>query len=112
MVKQVEKLTADGARAVAVAVIERAFLDLRGRGVNGTITWRVRLAWTDYVTAVVWLASSRATIWFDILGFNQERCLLGINWCEHALNLLMDERADLSEEEKFLLQHGIERLQR
>ena len=112
MACKVEKLTTDGARAVAVAVIDRALLDLRGRGLSGTITWRVRLVWNDYVKAVLWLASSRATIWFDLLSLNQERCLLSINWCEYALDLLMDDRADLSEEEKLLLQHGIERLQR
>jgi hypothetical protein len=105
-----EELTTDGAKAVAVAVVERAVLDLAGRGVGGAIACRT-LTWNDYVKAVMWLVSSRATVWFDILSLNQGRCLLSIDWPEHALELLMDSRANLSEEEEQLLQHGIVKLQ-
>tara|TARA_R110000824_G_scaffold78549_1_gene198226 strand:- start:1357 stop:1707 length:351 start_codon:yes stop_codon:yes gene_type:complete len=101
-----EKLTTDGAKAVAVAVVERAVLDLAGRGVGGAVACRT-LTWNDYVKAVMWLASSRATIWFDILSLNQGRCLLNLDWPEHAGGLIGDERADLTADQEQFLRDGI-----
>ena len=111
MAFKVEKLTTDGAKAVAVAIIERALLDMQGRGVGGAVSVR-SLPWTDYIKSVLFLGSSRSTIWFDLIGAEQRECLLAMSWGEHALSLLMDSRASLSPNQMKVLQEGIEELQR
>ena len=111
MAFKVEKLTTDGATAVAVAIIERALLDMQGRGVGGAVSVR-SLTWTDYIKSVLFLGSSRSTIWFDLIGAEQRECLLAMSWGEHALSLLMDSRASLSPNQMKVLQEGIEALQR
>lgn len=111
MACKVEKLTTDGARAVAVAVIERALLDMQGKGIGGAVSVRA-LTWTDYIKSVIFLGSSRSTIWFDLVGAEQRQCLLAMSWGEHALSLLMDSRANLSPSQMKLLREGIEALQR
>lgn len=93
-------------KALSVAVINRALMDIEGRGMGGAVSLKSR-TWSDYVGAVLWAGSSRATIWFDILGWSQLNYLRAVNWEVHAEDLLSDERADLTDHQVEFLKGSI-----
>lgn len=59
--------------------------------------------------AVAWLASRRATRWFDAAGVDQEAVLQGIRWCEVAVTVLREGK--LTREERSVILETLEALQ-
>ena len=77
----------DGLRAVACFVVKRAIFDMQTNGVGGS--WQTaKQTHRDYLKAVVWLASKRASIYFDAAGVEQEEVLYAISWADYATNIL------------------------
>ena len=98
-------ITIAGSKALSVAVLDRALIDIEGRGISGRMSVKSR-TWEDYADAVLWAASSKATVWFDILGWSQANVLKAMRWSEHADVLLTDDRADLTTEQIEFLENG------
>jgi len=111
--EQVKRLTVDGSVVLSVAVLERTLIDIEGQGVTGSVSRNrsalVRRAetWQDYLDAVVWIASTKATLWFDVLGWSQVDCLRSIRWREHAESLMSNNRANLTANQIQILEQGI-----
>jgi|TARA_R110000824_G_scaffold100098_2_gene237983 hypothetical protein len=98
-----ERLTIDGAEALSVAVINTAMVDIEGRGMSGPVSV-VGRTWGDYVKAVLWAGSSRATIWFEVLGWSQIDYLRAMRWDEHAERLM--RRSNLTTKQVQFLRDG------
>lgn len=101
-------LDPDGLRLLCCAMINRAMLDMRSKGEGGpvNIQW---LTYRAYVDAVLWLGSSKASVYFDYVGaIEQKEALEGCDWLSYARQLRWDKRAKLKEDEKKLLDEGIQ----
>ena len=104
-------LDPDGVRLLACAMIHRALLDMRSRGEGGPITVR-KLTYRAYVDGTIWLCSTKASIWFDLLdGVDQRDTLHATNWIEYANDVLMDPRAELRAKEVEVLVGTIDALE-
>jgi|TARA_R110002074_G_C12504870_1_gene662921 hypothetical protein len=104
-------LDPDGVRLLACAMIHRALLDMRSRGEGGPITVR-KLTYRAYVDGTIWLCSTKASIWFDLLdGVDQRDTLHATNWIEYASDVLMDPRAELRAKEVEVLVGTIDALE-
>ena len=105
------RLDPDGLRLLCCAVIKRALLDMRSRGEGGHENIR-KYTYRSYVEAVLWLGSSRASVYFDYAGaIEQTQALYAMKWASYAMELKEDPRANLTEDEMRLLTEGIEVLQ-
>lgn len=91
----------DAYRALAVALVYHAVLEMRDTG--GCRAER-RLG------ATVWLASKAALCWFDRIGIGQRYGLWKMGWQVHAEELLADEGVELSSAEHLVLEFGINAL--
>tara|TARA_R100000808_G_C2105849_1_gene121477 strand:- start:516 stop:845 length:330 start_codon:yes stop_codon:yes gene_type:complete len=87
---------------IAQGVIARALKDMCRSGAKNTTAPSDR----DHRQSVLWLGSTRATLWFDFAELSQETVLRKTNWPEHAANLIKTQ--ELTERQKQFLTSGIE----
>jgi len=105
-------LDPDGAKLLCCAMINRALLDMRSRGEGGHENLR-QMTYRAYVRAVLWLGSSRSSLYFDYMdGLGQEDALYAMRWADYALELRSDPRANLTGAEVVLLTTGIKSLRK
>jgi len=95
----------DGYRRLALAVILRAVRDMCRHGARNTT------APTDleHKQATIWLASTRATKWFDLVDMSQGDVLWRSEWPQYAEKLL--ETAQMTDGQRKVLTEGIERFE-
>jgi len=104
-------LDPDGVRLLACAMIHRALLDMRSRGEGGAKNVR-RATFNAYVHGTLWLCTTKASIWFDLLdGVEQRGTLHAIKWSQYAQELLADPRAELTDQEVDVILETIEALE-
>lgn len=82
----------DGLRGIAVAVVQRAILDMQTNGVGGSKNV-ANERYRDYLQAVVWLGSRQANVYLDVVGVEQTEVLYAISWGDYATNVLADPKA-------------------
>ena len=107
-------LDPDGCRYLCSAMLNRAIIDMRTRGETTGSTWVVKENFRSYVSSVVWLGSSSASVYFDILDIKQEDILYATKWSDHAREVLNTEESFilLSDNDIGLLCKGIDFLRR
>ena len=100
----------DGLRLLCCCMINRAILDMRSRGEGGHENVR-QITYRAYVTAVIWLGSRKAAIYFDNVGIiEQQEALEACDWLIYARELRADPEAGLTRDERLLLNIGIKYL--
>tara|TARA_R100000808_G_C2133465_1_gene142180 strand:+ start:919 stop:1272 length:354 start_codon:yes stop_codon:yes gene_type:complete len=103
-------LDPDGVRLLACAMIHRALLDMRSRGKGGARNVR-KQTYRAYVDGTVFLCTTKASVWFDLLdGVDQRETLHATKWSDYAMELLADPRAELKDEEVRVILEAIEAL--
>jgi hypothetical protein len=110
-------LDPDGVRLLACAMIHRALIDMRTRG---RCTWSFhrqgvynrKVVYRAYVDGTIWLATRKASIWFDYLdGVGHRTTLHASNWKDYAYDLLDDPLAELQPDEISVLVDTIDSLE-
>jgi hypothetical protein len=104
-------LDPDGVRLLACAMIHRALLDMRSRGEGGAQNVR-KMTYRAYVDGTVWLCTTKASVWFDLLdGVEQRETLHATKWSQYAHELLADPRAELTDQEVDVILETLEALE-
>lgn len=80
------------ARILAAEVLRRAVEDMKGNGLSASGGYLEPTAIRDRIGAIAWLASSRATIYFDLMGIEQSRALVASRWPKYARAILRGGR--------------------
>ena len=88
-----------GDLALAGAVLELAIREMR-----------TSTNLKDRVSATIWLGSTQATYWFEVMGLEQDYALENMNWPKHASDLLADPELVLPVGVIHMLQTGIDAL--
>ena len=101
-----------GYKALAAGVITSAVNDMRdireGRsaGCYGEGEGRPKMR----INATTWLASTRATRWFEDCGLDQAYALGKMGWADHAFELLTREDVVLNAKQTGVLSDGLDAL--
>jgi len=64
----------------------------------------------DRVSAIIWLGSTQATFWFEVMGLEQDYALENMHWPKHASEVLADPELILPVGVIQMLQTGIDAL--
>ena len=83
---------------LALAVLWQAVKDIRNKGSPSK---------DEHINAVVFLASRRAVLWFDMVGLAQLSALERLGWSKYAEELLIDPGAGLTGPQRRVLIKGI-----
>ena len=87
---------------MASAVVGQAIKDLRHKEVVNM---------TDHVDAVCWLVSKAGIKWFDAARIDQASALSKIRWDVYAKDILSDDEASLSDDQRKMLASMIKHFQ-
>ena len=87
---------------MASAVVSQAIKDLRHKEVVNM---------TDHVDAVCWLASKAGIKWFDAARIDQASALFRLRWDIYAKDILSDDEASLSDNQRKMLASMIKHFQ-
>ena len=87
-------------KSLAAGMIDKAIDDMRStrpsptEGTAEETHRRKARHWKEHrVSALCWLASRAAMVWFDGVGIDQRACLERTGWVQHAKDALADHRA-------------------
>jgi len=95
----------DGYRRLALAVILRAVRDMCRHGAKNTTA----PSDSEHKQAIIWLASTRATKWFDLVDMSQADVLWRSNWTQHAQELL--DTVDMAHRQRTVLTQAVARFE-
>jgi len=98
-VRRVRRADLSGEKNLALAVLWQAVKDAKDQGSPSP---------AERVDGVVFLASSRATAWFDLADIEQIVALSRLRWTEYAKALLGDDEVELDAEQRQVVERGIE----
>jgi len=87
---------------MASAVVGQAIKDLRYKEIVNM---------TDHVDAVCWLVSKAGIKWFDAARIDQASALSKIRWDVYAKDILSDDEASLSDDQRKMLASMIKHFQ-
>ena len=88
-----------GKTAMAGAVVELAIREMR-----------TSTNLKDRVNAIIWLGSTQATFWFEVMGLEQDYALENMNWPKYASEVLAKPELILPVGVIHMLQTGIDAL--
>ena len=83
---------------LALAVLWQAVKDARDQGSPSRY---------EHINAVVFLASKRAALWFDMAGLQQLAALERLRWSKYAEELLTGPESELTGAQRRVLTKGI-----
>jgi hypothetical protein len=95
----VRRADLSGEKNVALAVLWQAVKDAKDQGSPSP---------AERVNGVVFLASSRATAWFDIADIEQVVALSRLRWPEYAKTLLGDDEVKWDAEQRQVVEQVLE----
>jgi hypothetical protein len=81
-----------------LAVLWQAVKDLRGLGSPSP---------EEHLDAVVFLASRKATLWWDVAKIEQGAALLAMGWQAHARKLVEDPEVSLTPAQAEIVKRGL-----
>jgi|TARA_R110000824_G_scaffold366487_1_gene555143 hypothetical protein len=99
-----------GDKSLAVAIIHQAVQEMRDTELQSKKQIRKAMGHDKArlrISAVLWLASTRAAMWFERCDLDQNYALSKMKWAEHAQELLDDKSVLLNCRKMRVLELGL-----